>query len=1281
MKPKHFALLLLSLLLASMMSAYSQNTDFRKYPYILLKDSTVTIMWQLYDTLNCTFTYEKNVNGTPSSHNVNGPFTDHLYKYEISNLEPGVLYLFEVDIINGDSMSGSFISPPASSANQLSFYGYGDTRGKEVGYSIYHDEVCKQIVSEITNDANSQTLLIHAGDWNYYDTEEMWDSQYFYKEDENAVELRTKIGVVGCKGNHEDDGTNYRKYWPYAYPSNAPSFWHSYDYGPIHFCFVDQRWPNYDLTDSLAQIAWIKNDLKTSTKPWKIMVFHPPVYTLEKDPELYNIEREFIDEICNDHEQYGVNMVLNGHEHQYSNWLVNSVHHLTLGGGGAPIGKSPYEPDEVLDMENPNIIGLHGQYHFAKFDMQGDYMKVTITYCTDKDNKIWSIYDEFIIPHSYIIKDGENIIWEDHGVHYYADNIRVEDGGSLTIKGDIEFQRDGSIIIEPGGKLTVDGALLTSLGNYKTYQETHWQGIQVWGNKSAHQYPDAYGNYQQGYLKLINGATIENALVAVDLWKPGNWSKTGGIVVAKGDNTEGNKITFRNNALSVHASHYNNFHPFDTLQEIDNMSYFKYCVFEINDDYKAAETFNKHVDLAFVKGIDFLSCNFLLEDNAEAVSEWNHAIAAYDAQFKVTALCGSQLYPCPENAFDKSSFTGFYSAVNATSDGSTENTFSINKAVFNNNAFGVKVHNVDNAAVLFSDFYVGYNSTPDRNACSDIPGTGIYTELASGFAYEGNNFTKQSGAPTANYFGVHINTTEAVDEIYDNSFSGLSAANYSEGKNWFEGDIFKGFAYFCNTNSDNYADFYVVDATPENPSGIQSFQGDTLHSTGNTFSQIGAYWHFYNGGEHKVDYYYCDNCSNETPDALKLENVKSYGIDIDNTCQAHYGGNERDLVLTASQLQDTEQEYYANMTYYLNTKSTYDGLVDGGNSTSLLQGVQGATTTDTIVLKNQLLAYSPYLSLEVLKAVANRSDIYGNTSLFDILSANPDELRKEELLTYLAEKTDPLPLNMLTQLRALAGGITQKTLLLQQLSTFNRYKVRAANDIIRSKLNDTTTNYTGLRTWLRTLGGISADRQIISTYLQQGDYTSALALNDSLSLKHDLTGDELTEHDYYSDLLDLYALLDGQGRNTYQLMGTEIATLELIAVNSNGTARGMARNILEAVYGHHYVNCPDLNGATVHKRGDTGSNTSLVEDDNGIIISVRPNPANQWVTFDYTLPKGIPTATLTIMDITGKTVDVIQLNSQDGHNTWDARHVEKGVYLYTIIANGQGKTGKIIISR
>ena len=70
--------------------------------------------------------------------------------------------------------------------------------------------------------------------------------------------------------------------------------------------------------------------------------------------------------------------------------------------------------------------------------------------------------------------------------------------------------KNAKIIIKPGGKLVLEkNSLLTSLCNNK------WQGIQVWGNDTDHQ-NSVNGKCLQGVLELRNGATIENAVCAVE---------------------------------------------------------------------------------------------------------------------------------------------------------------------------------------------------------------------------------------------------------------------------------------------------------------------------------------------------------------------------------------------------------------------------------------------------------------------------------------------------------------------------------------------------------------------------------------------------------------------------------------------------------------------------------------------------------------------------------------------------------------------------------------------
>jgi photosystem II stability/assembly factor-like uncharacterized protein len=545
-----------------------------------------------------------------------------------------------------------------------------------------------------------------------------------------------------------------------------------------------------------------------------------------------------------------------------------------------------------------------------------------------------------------------NTTWNEK--HLISGTLTVEPTATLTLKSILALTEESTIIVKPGAQLILDGAILTN------GCEKMWQGIQVWGNKNESQYTLPGQLCEQGKLTLKNGATIESAIVAVDLWKPGDYSTSGGIVDATG-------ATFRNNAQAVHAMPYRNISPFNPNAELSNLSNFKYCTFEITEDYLGDETFYRHADLAQVKGIDFEACSFSLAENVEGVSTWNSAITGFDAQFNVKGVCTSQQVPCPEEDYDRSTFTGFYVAVNALNDGTNHLTFNVSRADFTNNTNGVKTRNMNNASVLFSNFEIGH--------LWDC-GTGIHSDNVTGFAYEENNFSKFAGAPVSDYFGIIINNSEAANDVYKNTFSGLSYANFSDGKNWEKDDRWKGLAYYCNENSNNYADFYVADYISPNHSGIQSEQGGNSYTAGNTFTQTGATWHFYNGGEHLVGYYHNLYTGNETPDDDKIFHVAKIGRSVANACPSHYGGSPGiDLVISPQQRADAEQTYYNNLTDYNSTHMLYDSYVDGGNTDATLLDIQTAQPDDMWELRSKLLGESPHLSFDVLKEAADKTDV------------------------------------------------------------------------------------------------------------------------------------------------------------------------------------------------------------------------------------------------------------------------------------------------------------------
>lgn len=851
-----------------------------------------------------------------------------------------------------------------------------------------------------------------------------------------------------------------------------------------------------------------------------------------------------------------------------------------------------------------------------------------------------------------------NETW-DFAMKLYQD-IVIEPGKTLIIKCLLKMPINGKIIIKPSGKLIVDGGIITSA------HSSPWQGIEVWGNKYAHQFPGSNGSYYQGYLELKNGATIENAVTAVELWKPNDWATTGGIVVANG-------AIFRNNACSVHALDYRNFMPNAPVAEVDNVSQFTNCSFEITPDYPGDVTFYKHIDLSKVKGVKFKGCDFSLSPNVTGVSEWNQAIASYNAGFSVDAVITSQQ---PNIIYDNSTFNGFYSGIYATTSQVSTNSFYVNRADFTDNSYGLKALNVHNFTIINSNFNIGCNNSTESAICTGVPGYGIHLDNSSGFAIEENHFTKAANAPSANYYGIYVKNTHSQDIIYKNYFNGLSNGNYAEQVNYGYYP-YLGLKYFCNSNENNYSDFYVQ---KDDPSGIQSGQGSTTYSASNTFSN-NATWHFYNGGNNLIDYYYSTiNCTDCDPNVSKLYRVTKHLTNQSNSCASHYGSSSSNMViLSENQKAERELLFADALTDYAGVKSLYDNLKDGGSTASTLTDIQSAQPQEMWSLRSKLLGDSPHLSVDVLKQVANKTDVFTEAAIFDILAANPDELKNEELLKYLEEKDSPLPEYMIDILRQVATGITYKSVLQQEMARYEQIRTLAANDMIRSIINDSVTDLVQLRNWLDNKGGIESDKQIVATYAEEGNFEAAFTLANILPTLYNLQGEELQEHANYIQLLDLEFNLMSQNRHIVALDSTELAVLNTFADSSKQASGAASKGILETYYGNHYCNCPEIVSEASYK--NTYVDPNSINKIYGLEINAKPNPAKDWAAFDYTLPENATNASLIITDELGKTIETFILLGQQGQQLWDTRSIGVGNYIYTLKVDGYNASGKIVISK
>ncbi len=341
-----------------------------------------------------------------------------------------------------------------------------------------------------------------------------------------------------------------------------------------------------------------------------------------------------------------------------------------------------------------------------------------------------------------------------------SDGFVIDANAVVTVTGTILSNKNARVIVPVGTRLILNGGTMTDNGNGM------WSGIEVWGDKSTHQY-EINGIYGQGYLELKNGAVIENAKCAVELWRPGYWNTTGGIIHAT-------DATFRNNAKAVHALHYTNF--FNGVKTSYN-SYFRNCTFTIDEDYIGTETFFKHVDLSRIKGVDFKGCSFSANRNVSGVWPFCVGIGAYSASFGVDSYCESlYVITCPEEDMIRPSFHGFYQGIHASDDGGGACSFNIKNSVFDNNTCGIYALNSGYGTIVGNDFTVD---------CSWTCNFGIYTDETANFCIEDNTFHAKAANAGPTY-GIEVVNSEGSNDIYHNDFNGLRCGNVALGEHRHE---------------------------------------------------------------------------------------------------------------------------------------------------------------------------------------------------------------------------------------------------------------------------------------------------------------------------------------------------------------------------------------------------------------------------------------------------------------------------------------------------------------
>ncbi|OYT15556.1 MAG: hypothetical protein B7C24_12505, partial [Bacteroidetes bacterium 4572_77] len=755
---------------------------------------------------------------------------------------------------------------------------------------------------------------------------------------------------------------------------------------------------------------------------------------------------------------------------------------------------------------------------------------------------------------------------------------------------------------------------------------------------------------------VLNNSTIEHAHEAVQLWKPGDYNTTGGIIYA--ENSQ-----FLNNHRAVSALSYKSSNIWG--HEIDYSAVFKQCEFKNDNDYISDSPFYTFATLWKVKGVRFYACNFI---NSPSFPDAK-AIYTLDAGYKLKGFCDGVAGPngCTPQDWQTNSFIGFEKAIesaNTVDPDVIPYAINIFDSYFYDNHYGVFMTTINNAAtILNNEFKIGNNGVInfEKSQCGYFSARGIQMNQSYGFSIEENNFEKMQGSSTGDdVVGVLVyECPSELDDVYLNEFSDLTAGNQAEFLNRVDKiNDHTGITYLCNNNQGNTHDFYVTD-TYEGM--INGHIGNIDKASGNTLSNTTI--KFRNDGTQDVRYYYWPNEPSQVlPDLDPNDYVVPIAANNPNECLSNYGGGSGEdpkLILTDDEKTEKEQEFYQNFQDYEAVSSLLEQLTDGGSTDATNLTIASAQPSDTWALRANLLGMSPYLSKEVLIEAADRTDVLPESVLFEILSANPEELRKSDLMDHLENKAQPLPDYMISILRQMSNGTSAKTAMLNQKASYYSKKTNAIQAMIRSIKNEDELDIIALRNWLGNMENINADKQIVSTYLYEDNYTAANNLLNLIPDLYNLEGEKLQAFNDFKDLLNLQVGLKQQDRNIFTLNDSEKLQLLSLAENSTGNAKYGARNILSFVYGDNYCDCI----TPIEGGGNKSTTSSYVYSQS---INIKPNPASVYSSIDYTLPIGVEHATLQLINVEGKIVYSQEISGMQGQTTLDVRAYKSGTYVFRL---------------
>lgn len=242
------------------------------------------------------------------------------YRVKINDLLPGNKYMYRV----GSDQYGwsewiQFNLPSENSDSTFTFIYLGDPQND------LHSQ-WSRVIRQAYATAPDAYFMLYAGDLvnrGYNDKE--WGDWY-----RAGSFIHRMIPSIMTPGNHEYTDVILSPLWRthFTLPENGPTeeeelygACYFIDYPSVRVISLDGEQIDEDPELRLKQLEWLENVLENTIQPWTILTLHYPFYSTKPNRDNPKLRKAFKPVL----DKYGVDLVLQGHDHGYGRGMVNET--------------------------------------------------------------------------------------------------------------------------------------------------------------------------------------------------------------------------------------------------------------------------------------------------------------------------------------------------------------------------------------------------------------------------------------------------------------------------------------------------------------------------------------------------------------------------------------------------------------------------------------------------------------------------------------------------------------------------------------------------------------------------------------------------------------------------------------------------------------------------------------------------------------------------------------------------------------------------------------------